>query len=748
MLGARRLHQQDQSFFPERILRRILCHLPFYERHEVAVLVCKRWANVLSSEAEDEDNHCLWSNVVLDLNDYKSRQRRLSWAKVLKWISQRSEAISNFVVCNFQDPEHVHHDCPTGAFAGIAGRLWPSLIRLSFDNCDESIVRGTDFVAIAPFQKLRVLNIVDLRGPFHAAQLDNLGHCVRLEELRIIYAGSGTQQVQYGGFPERLTNLTNLTALELTAAGPNSMPSLPDGISKWKRLQELQMFRCGVEFIPSSISELHNSLQVLQIDGFPRYNGPPLLLPSTISTLTRLSALSFAGWNFQTVPEVVGRMPALLDLDLSMNPLRSISLRFPCWGHMRGLKLACCNLRALPDALCAMGELGSLDLSMNESLDTLPTGSYLDKLEWLDLSRCGFSRIPEVLIEAPCLQSLDMSYNDTMEMEPGGVDLLLQLPCLKELILKKSRIPPVALSGHNQLYSPAPWSDASMVQFMRFSRELVLRRGPAHNVSINITSTNPGWHPAINQAHAAEDAAMSDGSGGNDDPEGEDPEDPPAPGGGQVGPAPPAGYPAAFPPVDVAHVGPGPYVDGNVAGPDLGDDPPDAMQGVDLGEDDRSEQMEGIDPAEDMQGMDHDEDDPREQMDDPPELHAGAMEEEPSEAMHEAPPQGRQDELAASGGAGPLAPVPIPEEEAGGSYVESPAGGSPGHPGRTGGLADMEPAGGASVTVDLAPAPGGTRILRAMPWVVDGVPYSGQGETTAGSGHMDPPDHGAGLGIG
>ncbi len=64
------------------------------------------------------------------------------------------------------------------------------------------------YLQVAPFKELRILSIIDLRGPFHAEELDNLGYCVRLEELRIIYAGSGTQQVQYGGFPERLTNLT------------------------------------------------------------------------------------------------------------------------------------------------------------------------------------------------------------------------------------------------------------------------------------------------------------------------------------------------------------------------------------------------------------------------------------------------------------------------------------------------------------------------------------------------------------
>lgn len=47
-----------------------------------------------------------------------------------------------------QDPDRVHHDCPTGGIAGLVGRLWPSLLHLSIINCDHIIFRGTDFVAV------------------------------------------------------------------------------------------------------------------------------------------------------------------------------------------------------------------------------------------------------------------------------------------------------------------------------------------------------------------------------------------------------------------------------------------------------------------------------------------------------------------------------------------------------------------------------------------------------------------------
>lgn len=44
-------------------------------RHEVAVLVCKDWARLLSGGYDDEIDVILWGNIVVDLQDYITRQR-------------------------------------------------------------------------------------------------------------------------------------------------------------------------------------------------------------------------------------------------------------------------------------------------------------------------------------------------------------------------------------------------------------------------------------------------------------------------------------------------------------------------------------------------------------------------------------------------------------------------------------------------------------------------------------------------
>lgn len=116
---------------------------------------------------------------------------------------------------------------------------------------------------------------------------------------------------------------------------------------------------------------------------------------------------------------------------------------------------------------------------------------------------------------------------------------MLELPCLKELLIRKSRISAVTISGRAGQFTPASWSDASVTQLIRFSRELVLRRGPAHHVSVRFGSTNPGRHDGMNPMHPAQDAADPPGQPAHQMPAMFVDEDDPPPEGGAEVPDPP-----------------------------------------------------------------------------------------------------------------------------------------------------------------------------------------------------------------
>lgn len=70
-----------------------------------------------------------------------------------------------------------------------------------------------------------------------------------------------------GGFPMQLTALRKLRELELTSVGPGAFVSLPNSISNWVELRDLQLYRCGFEKLPDSISAL-TKLDTLLMEGF------------------------------------------------------------------------------------------------------------------------------------------------------------------------------------------------------------------------------------------------------------------------------------------------------------------------------------------------------------------------------------------------------------------------------------------------------------------------------------------------
>ena len=91
--------------------------------------------------------------------------------------------------------------------------------------------------------------------------------------LALIFAMIETNQhVTQGGFPEQLTALSKLRELELTSMGPGAAVSLPNSISNWGELRDLQLYRCGFEKLPESISAL-SKLDTLLMEGFRYFHG-------------------------------------------------------------------------------------------------------------------------------------------------------------------------------------------------------------------------------------------------------------------------------------------------------------------------------------------------------------------------------------------------------------------------------------------------------------------------------------------
>lgn len=65
--------------------------------------------------------------------------------------------------------------------------------------------------------------------------------------------------------------------------GPGAFVTLPDGISNWQQLRDLQLYRCGLEKLPESISMLQK-LDTLLMEGFRCKTTSSVLLRSLCFT--------------------------------------------------------------------------------------------------------------------------------------------------------------------------------------------------------------------------------------------------------------------------------------------------------------------------------------------------------------------------------------------------------------------------------------------------------------------------------
>ncbi|KAL3135740.1 hypothetical protein ABBQ38_006209 [Trebouxia sp. C0009 RCD-2024] len=469
------------------LLIRVFGWLPFHQRHETIPLVCRKWAELTSVPCP------LWEHPCIDLQLYVDNHSRgtsidqqeviVRWANVLQWFSVRASWVHSIEIRNFSEDFAAQHDCPSGGLASLFGTLWDYLENLYISNC-APVMRPDDLVHLACFSKLVRLNIDSLRGPVEARQLNHLGRLTNLQELRILFAGHGLEQNLLGGFPNHLTALRKLRELELTSVGPGAFISLPESISNWVELRDLQLYRCGFEKVPENISAL-SKLDTLLMEGFSTPGLGSIELPDHMSRLTSLRRLILSGWCYSSLPRVVGRLSQIQELDFSFNPLPSLPSDFQCWHNLEVLKLNCCELQKLPEAVRSCSKLIQLDVAANDDLDAIPTGAYLANLRDLDLSRCDFHRIPSSLAGAINLERLDMSYNTCMEVDAEGRLLLLNLPALKQINITKDRLHAVGLRGRRSEFKPTPWTDCSMYNLFLLSKELMAHR-PSRMIDVRL----------------------------------------------------------------------------------------------------------------------------------------------------------------------------------------------------------------------------------------------------------------------
>jgi len=196
------------------------------------------------------------------------------------------------------------------------------------------------------------------------------------------------------------------------------MARFPDGILRFKGLQQLDMEEARIGRLPDGFGSL-TSLETLVLS-----SNPLVELPGSIGELSALRYLNLNGTLLESLPPGLGRLGRLETLELSGNLLQSLPDDIGDLPALRTLRLGAGLLKELPAAVTRIQSLHSLDLSGCD-LEVLPESiRSLKDLEILVLDRNRrFRWLPRGLTELPKLQRLSLRSIDKPIPRPGSRDL-------------------------------------------------------------------------------------------------------------------------------------------------------------------------------------------------------------------------------------------------------------------------------------------------------------------------------------
>nr|POF02620.1 isoform 1 of protein suppressor of npr1-1, constitutive 1 [Quercus suber] len=291
-----------------------------------------------------------------------------------------------------------------------------TLTLLTLIECKNLVCLPSTVCSLSSLQRL------NLCGCSNFANLpENLGNLKGLCDLDL----SGTAIKEFSSSIDGLTTLNSLTLKDcknlvclpssicslsslkcLNLCGCSNFDNLPENLGNLKGLYHLDLSGTAIKEFSSSI-ECLMTLTLLTLIECKNL----VCLPSTVCSLSSLQRLNLCGCsNFANLPENLGNLKGLCDLDLSGTAIKEFSSSIDGLTTLNSLTLKDCkNLVCLPSSICSLSSLKCLNLCGCSNFDNLPENlGNLKGLYFLDLSGTAVKEFPSSIEGLTALNSLTL----------------------------------------------------------------------------------------------------------------------------------------------------------------------------------------------------------------------------------------------------------------------------------------------------------------------------------------------------
>ena len=222
--------------------------------------------------------------------------------------------------------------------------------------------------------------------------------------------------------PAHIDNLSTLLLLDL--GGNDELRDLDIGISKLRRLQNLNLSHCAFDNLPKCVLML-TSLTILDVSHNSLYR-----IPSRIGRLTQLVRLHAAHNSISSLPPTIGCCSFMRILELDHNPINWLPWQIGQIESLIRISKSGLTLLSPLDQLLASGGVEKLKKFLLNALVGAETGSG-------DFSRLQISSLsPAAALLGVGLKSLDLSMN-CMHLLPNECGLWTDL---KRLDLSRNNL--------------------------------------------------------------------------------------------------------------------------------------------------------------------------------------------------------------------------------------------------------------------------------------------------------------------